>query len=147
MNCRPLSNCVLFCFCGCSFVGSRVFWHTLRLWCAPSHSLLSFKSLSDFAAGLRDEMLLCPVRALSEYVARTSRFVNRPRRLFVSSCSPSPAMSNNGFSSLLREVIGHSGASSYDVAAPKAHSIRGIATSSAFSFIDWSLSSMLEAAS
>ena len=92
----------------------------------------AFQSLSDFAAGLPDEMLLCPVRALSDYVARTSRFVNRPRRLFVSSCSPSRAVSNNGFSYLLREVIGHSGASSNDVAAPKVHSIRSIATSSAF---------------
>ena len=92
----------------------------------------AIQSLSDFVAGLPDEMLLCPVRALSEYVARTSRFVNRPRRLFVSSHSPSRAMSNNGISYLLREVIVHSGASSNDVAAPKAHSIRGIETSSAF---------------
>ena len=89
----------------------------------------AIQSLSDFAAGWPDEMLLCPVRALSEYVARTSRFVNRP---FVSSCSSSRAMSNNGFSCLLREVIVHSGASSKDAAAPKAHSIRGIATSSVF---------------
>ena len=106
----------------------------------------AIQSLSDFAAGLPDEMLLCPVRALSEYVARTSRFVNRPRRLFVLSCSPSRAMSNNGFSYLLREVIVHSGASSNDVAAPKAHSICGIATS-CFFFMNWSLSSMLEATS
>ena len=35
--------------------------------------------LSDFVAGLSDELLLCPARALSEYVARTSRVVNRPR--------------------------------------------------------------------
>ena len=47
-------------------------------------------------------------------------------------------MSNNGFSYLLREVLVHSGASSNDVAAPNAHSIRGIATSSAF-FRNWSL--------
>ena len=40
----------------------------------------------------------------------------------------------------------HSGASSNDVAAPKAHSIRGIATSSAF-FKNWSLCSVLEATS
>ena len=65
----------------------------------------------------------------------------------MSSCSPSPAMSNNGFSYLLREVIGHSGANSNDVAVSKAHGICGIATSSAFSFITWSLYSMLEAAS
>ena len=112
----------------------------------PLPRTFAIQSLSDFAAGLPDEMLLCPVRALSEYVARTSRFVNRPRRLFVSSRSLSRAMSKNGISYLLREVIVHSGASSNDVAAPKAHSIRGIATSSAF-FKNWSLSSVLEAAS
>ena len=39
------------------------------------------------------------------------------------------------------------GASSNDVAAPKAHSIRGITISSSFSFINWSFSNMLEAAS
>ena len=42
------------------------------------------KSLGDFAAGLPEELLLCPVRSLSAYVARTAQFVNRPRRLFVS---------------------------------------------------------------
>ena len=65
----------------------------------------------------------------------------------MSSRSPSRAMSNNGISYLLREVIVHSGASSNDVAAPKAHSIRGIATSSALFIEKWSLSSVLEAAS
>ena len=63
------------------------------------------------------------------------------------SCSSSCAVSNNGLSYLLREVIVHSGASSNDVAAPNAHSIRGIATSSAFFFRYWSLASVLEAAS
>ena len=133
MNCRPLSNCVLFCF-----VGSGVFWRTLRLRCAPSHPLFPF-SLSLFS---RPAYLTNPVRTLSEYVAKTSRFVNRPRRLFVSS----RAMSNNGFSYLLREVLVHSGASSNDFAAPNAHSIRGIATSSAF-FRNWSLASVLKASS
>ena len=89
-------------------------------------------SLSDFAAGLPDEMLLCRVCALSEYIARTSSVTNRPRRLFVSPRNPSRAMSKNGISFLLREVIVHSGASPNDSAAPRAHSIRGIATSSAF---------------
>ena len=81
----------------------------------------AIQSLSDFAAGLPDELLLFPVRALSEYVARTSRFVNRLRWLFVSSRCPSRAMSKNGISFLLREVIVNSGASSGDVAAPRAH--------------------------
>ena len=57
---------------------------------------------------------------------------NRPRRLFVSPRRLSCAMSKNGISFLLREVIVHSGASSEGGAAPRAHSIRGIATSSAF---------------
>ena len=39
----------------------------------------------------------------------------------------------------------HSGASSSDVAAPNAHSIRGIATSAFFR--NWSLASLLEASS
>ena len=71
--------------------------------------------------------------------------MNRPRRLFVSP-RPSRTMSKNSISFLLREVIVLSGASSEEVAAPRAHSIRGIATSSAF-FKNWSLSSVLEAAS
>ena len=111
----------------------------------PLPHTFAIQSLSDFAAGLPDELLLCPVHALSEYVARTSRFANRPRRHFVSS-RPSRAMSKNGISFLLREVIVNSGASSGDVAAPRAHTIRGMATSSA-SFKNWSLSSVLEAAS
>ena len=45
---------------------------------------------------------------------------------------------------LLREVIVNSGASSGDVAAPRAHSIHGIVTSSVF-FRNCSLSSILEA--
>ena len=77
---------------------------------------------------------------------RTSKFVNRPRRLFVSPRCPSRAMSKNGISFLLREVIVQSGASSEEVATPRPHSIRGIATSSAF-FKNWSISNVLEAAS
>ena len=56
----------------------------------------AIQSLSDLVAGLPVELLLCPVRALSEYVTRTSRIVNRHQGLFVSSCCPSRAMSKNG---------------------------------------------------
>ena len=92
----------------------------------------SIQSLRDFAASLHEDLLLCPVRSLSEYVARISRFVNRPRRLFVSPRCPPRAMSKNGISFFLREVIVQSGVSFEAVAAPRAHSIRGIATSSAY---------------
>ena len=99
------------------------------------HSLprsFSVPSLGDFAAGLTEDLLLCLVRALREYVSRTDTFVNRPRRLFVAPRCPSRAMSKNAISYFLREVIVQSGASSEELAAPKAHSIRGIATSFAF---------------
>ena len=62
-----------------------------------------------------------------------------------SRCS-SRVISKNGIFFLLREVILNSDASSGDVAAPRAHSIHGIATSSAF-FRNGSLSNVLEAPS
>ena len=40
------------------------------------------KSLADFAAGLDQELLLCPVRTLHEYLSLTTSFVNGLRRLF-----------------------------------------------------------------
>ena len=102
-------------------------------------------SLGDFAAGMPVALLLCPVRALSVYLDRTSGIVNRPRRLFVSSKCPSRAMSKNGISYMLREVIVQSGVCSRSGQVPRAHSIRSLATSSAF-FRNWSLRSVLEAA-
>ena len=112
----------------------------------PLPRSFSFQSLQDFAADLSEDLLLCPVRSLREYLRRTSGFVNRSCRLFVSPRRPSRAMLKNGISYLLREVIVHSGASSEDGVAPRAHSIHGIATSSAF-FKNWSISNVLEAAS
>ena len=50
----------------------------------PLPHSFSVPSLGDFAADLTEDLLLCPVRALREYVSRTASFVNRPRRLFVS---------------------------------------------------------------
>ena len=81
------------------------------------------QSLEDFAAGVPEDLLLCPVRALSAYLARTSNIANRPRRLFVSPKCPSRAMSKNGISYMLRELIVQSGASSQSGQAPRAHSI------------------------
>ena len=110
----------------------------------PLPRTFEVKSLGDFAAVLPEELLLCPVRSLSAHVTRTFQFVNRPRRLFLSPRCPSRAMSKNGISYLLREVIVQSGASSQSEQVPRAHSIRGIATSSAF-YRNWSLRSVLEA--
>ena len=55
-------------------------------------------------------------------------------------------MSTNGVSYFLREVIVRSSSSSDYIAPPRALSIRGVATSSAF-FQSWSLQKMLESAS
>ena len=103
-------------------------------------------SLGDFAACVHEDLLLCPVRACSAYLDRTSGIVNRPRRLFVSSKCPSRAMSKNEISYMLHAIIIQSSASSWSGQVPRAHSIRGIATSSAF-FRNWSLRSVLEEAS
>ena len=103
------------------------------------------KSLSDNAKGLDDDLLLCPVRCLLEYVRQTSGGVNRPRRLSVSSRNPS-RMSKNAISYFLREVITESGASKEPGVVPRAHSIRDVATSAAF-HRNWSVSSVLDVAS
>ena len=104
------------------------------------------KSLRDFAAGLPDDLLLCPVQSLSAtWIGLLLLSIGLVACLFRLKC-PSRAMSKNGISYLLRELIVQSGASSQSGQVPRAHSIRGIATSSAF-FRNWSLRSILEAAS
>ena len=53
----------------------------------PLPRSFSIQSLQDFAAGLPEDILLCPVRSSREYLRRTSGFVNWPRRLFISTSS------------------------------------------------------------
>ena len=64
------------------------------------------KSLSDFAAGLQEELLLCPVCALRIYLDRSALFSPLPRRLFLSPRRPSRALSKNAISFFL--LRGHS---------------------------------------
>ena len=56
------------------------------------------KSLSDFAAGLDVDLLLCPVRALRVSLDRTLSLAPSRRRLFVSPSCPTRAMSMNAVS-------------------------------------------------
>ena len=81
------------------------------------------KSLTGFAAGLDEDLLLCPVRCLREYLQRTSSGVNRPRCLFLSPRNPSRAISKNAISYFLREVIAEAGASKQPGVIPRAHRI------------------------
>ena len=63
------------------------------------------KSLSNFAAGLNVDLLLCPVHALRVSLDRTLSLAPSRRRLFVSPSCPIRAMSKNAVSLLLRAVI------------------------------------------
>ena len=103
------------------------------------------KSLADFAAGLDDDLLLCPVRALCIYLQRTRSLSPLRHRLFVSPRRPSRAMSKNAVSFFLREVIHAAGASRPEVGSVQAHEVRSVSTSVAF-HRNWSVSSVLESA-
>ena len=103
------------------------------------------KSLSDFAAGLQEELLLCPVRALRIYLDRSASFSPLPRRLFLSPRQPSRALSKNAISFFLREVIHEAEEGRPDVGPVRGHSIRGVSTSAAF-HRNWSVASVLESA-
>ena len=100
-------------------------------------------SLNDFVAVLDEELLLCPVRSLREYLKRTSSFVDRSHHFFsVTSFSITSYVQEQD----LLEMIFESGACNEDGEALRAHSVHGIATSSAF-FKNWSVSSVMDAAS
>ena len=104
------------------------------------------KSLEDFVGNLEEERLLCPVRALRIYLARTRSITNRSTSLFVSPGRPSSPLSKNALSFLLREVIsGANALTGFGDHSRGAHSIRGISTSFNF-WKNWSVSRVLEAA-
>ena len=67
------------------------------------------KSLSDFAAGLDDDLLLCPFRALRIYLDRISSLSSLRHRLFVSPRRPTRPLSKNAVSFFLRDVISSAG--------------------------------------
>ena len=73
------------------------------------------KSLSDFAAGLDDDLLLCPVWALRIYLDRIASLAPLRHRLFVSPRCPSLSLSKNTVSFFLRDVISSAGASRHEV--------------------------------
>ena len=130
-----------------TFVGVDACFSYIPQFVAKSESLTrsiprSFlvKSLSDFVAGLDDDLLLCPVRALRFYLDRTNSLRHR---LFVLPRRPSRAMSKNAVSFFLREVIHAAGASRPEVGSVRAHEVRSVSTSVAF-HRNWSVSSVLE---
>ena len=103
------------------------------------------KSLADFAAGLDDDLLLCPVRALRLYLPRARSLSPGRHRLFVSPRRPTRHLSKNALSFFLREVISAAGATRPQVGSLRAHEVRSVSTSVAF-HRNWSVSSVLESA-
>ena len=101
--------------------------------------------LSDFAAGLDDDLLLCPVRALCIYLDRTLSLAPSRCRLFISPSFPTRALSKNLVSFFLREVIHGAEAARPEVGTVRAHDVRGVSTSVAF-HRNWSVSAVLDAA-
>ena len=96
------------------------------------------QSLADFVGDL-PERVLCPVRAI-RYLRRAARSVEfTPSRLFVSPSDPTQPMSF-----FLRQLITESGAVS-SLVPPRAHDIRGIATSLNY-YSNLSISAIKEAA-
>ena len=100
-------------------------------------------SLSDFAGDL-PERVQCPVRAIKflRKAARSASYI--PSRLFVSPRNPERAMSKNAMSFYLRQLIVDSGAVSSS-RPPRAHDIRGIATSLNY-YSNLSLSNLMQVA-
>ena len=100
-------------------------------------------SLSDFAGDL-PERVQCPVRAI-KYLRKAARSASYiPPRLFVSPRNLERAMSKNAISFYLRQLITDSGAVSTS-RPPRAHDIRGIATSLNY-YSNLSLSNLMQVA-
>ena len=96
-------------------------------------------SLSDFAAGLDDELLLYPVRALRISSEKDFHFFFLlPRLLFLSPGCPSQALSKTAISLFLWGVslglvgILGTGAARPEVVSVGAYNVRGVSTSAAF---------------
>ena len=100
------------------------------------------QSLADFVGDLPERVR--PVRSV-RYLRRAARSVEfTPSRLFVSPSDPKRTMSKNAMSFFLRQLITESGAVSSSV-PPRAHDIRGIATSLNY-YSNLSISAIKEAA-
>ena len=100
----------------------------------PLPRSFAVRSLRDFVGSLPDELLLCPVKAVRVYVSRTSSVSPRPRSLFLSPRTPMRPISKNALNYFLRSVILQSLTSPPSSSSSvRAHSIRSVSTSAAFS--------------
>ena len=92
------------------------------------------RSLRDFVGSLPGELSVCLVRALQVYLRRTSSLSPRLRSLFASPRAPSRPLSKNALSFFLHSVISLSfPPAPAPPSSSRAHSIRAVSTSVAFS--------------
>ena len=100
----------------------------------PKFESFSIPSLRDFSGGEQDEMLLCPVRAVRQYLRRTRSFRPEFPRLFLSTGLRRKMVSRNTISFWIREVIrkAYLSAGEDPPARIRAHETRGIGPSVAF---------------
>ena len=91
----------------------------------------SVRSLEEFVGDLPDDRLLCLVRAVRVYLQVTEALRPHPHTLFVPPSCTSRSLSKNALSFFTQRVIIDSGAASEGV-SPRAHSVRGVATSVSF---------------
>ena len=100
----------------------------------PRFETFTIPSLRDFTDGDQDEMLLCPVRAVREYLRRTRSHRPRLARLFLTTGYQRKGVSKNTISFWLRQVIRKAYESSGEELPPRyrAHETRSIATSAEF---------------
>ena len=100
-------------------------------------------SLSNFAGDLA-ERVQCPVRAIKFLRKAAGSASYTPSRLFISPRNPERAMSKYAISFYLRQLITDSGAV-FSSSPPRAHDIRGIATSLNY-YSNLSLSQLMQVA-
>ena len=90
-------------------------------------------SLDDFVGDDRDELLLCPIRALRKYLSWTEQYYPGIEGLFISTGRHKKRVSRNAISFWLHSVISsaHSFASEEDCRSlrVRAHEVRKVATS------------------
>ncbi|XP_068243498.1 uncharacterized protein [Palaemon carinicauda] len=94
-----------------------------------SFRILSLRSVTDDP----DHLLLCPVRSLRLYLKRTAAVRPRVQALFASTGRTKRRVTKNTISAWIRRVIHHSlNPDPPPSRRPRAHDVRGIATSLAF---------------
>lgn len=94
------------------------------------------RNLSDLVGHEEEERLLCPVRAIKQYLFATKGIRGQSSKLWTSVQNPSRPLSKNAISFFIRELIREAHSQSENdnlsVLRVKAHEVRAVATSLAF---------------